>query len=49
MSLASFLATPVELLSRPGMLDRILALGMGAPAYPLPGPARPDLLAAIGD
>ena len=47
-SLASFLVTPDELFAEPGRLDRVLRLGAGAPQYPLPGPARPELLAAIG-
>ena len=49
LSLAALLATPTELFAEPGMLDRIIALGMGAPAYPLPGPDRGELLAAIAD
>jgi 2-polyprenyl-6-methoxyphenol hydroxylase-like FAD-dependent oxidoreductase len=47
-SLASLLASPAELYAQPGMLDRIIGLGMGAPRYPLPGPSRRDLLAAVG-
>jgi RecA/RadA recombinase len=31
----------------PGVLDRVVALGMAAPQYPLPGPARGELLDAI--
>ena len=48
-SLASFLATPDELFAQPGLLDRVLKLGAGAPQYPLPGPARQELLTAIAD
>jgi 2-polyprenyl-6-methoxyphenol hydroxylase-like FAD-dependent oxidoreductase len=46
-ALASFIATPDEVLSSPGVLDQVIALGMAAPQYPLPGPARGELLAAI--
>jgi 2-polyprenyl-6-methoxyphenol hydroxylase-like FAD-dependent oxidoreductase len=46
-SLSSFLVTPDELLARPGVLERVISLGMGAARYPLPGPTRPELLAAI--
>jgi len=44
---ASFIATPDEVLTQPGVLDRVVALGMTAPQYPLPGPARGELLDAI--
>jgi len=47
-SLGSLLATPDELFAEPGLLDRVLKLGAGAPRYPLPGPARQELLAAVG-
>jgi 2-polyprenyl-6-methoxyphenol hydroxylase-like FAD-dependent oxidoreductase len=46
-SLVSFIATADEVLGAPGVVDRVVALGMGAPQYPLPGPSRADLLAAI--
>jgi 2-polyprenyl-6-methoxyphenol hydroxylase-like FAD-dependent oxidoreductase len=46
-AVASFVATPDEALAQPGILDRVLALGMGAPQYPLPGPARGELLSAL--
>jgi 2-polyprenyl-6-methoxyphenol hydroxylase-like FAD-dependent oxidoreductase len=46
-SLASLLTTPTELLAEPGLLDRIIALGMNAPRYPIPGPDRRELLAAV--
>jgi 2-polyprenyl-6-methoxyphenol hydroxylase-like FAD-dependent oxidoreductase len=48
-SLASFLATPDEVFAEPGLLDRVLQLGARAPRYPLPGPTRQELLAAIGE
>jgi hypothetical protein len=44
---ASFIAAPDEVLAPPGVLDRVIALGMAAPQYPLPGPARGELLDAI--
>lgn len=47
-SIASLLAMPQEVLSRPGVLDKVLALGSNAPQYTLPGPGRAELLAAIG-
>ncbi|GIJ59373.1 hydroxylase [Virgisporangium aurantiacum] len=47
-SLASLLTTPADLYAEPGMLDRIVELGMRAPRYPLPGPDRRELLAAVG-
>ena len=46
-AVASFVATPDEALAPPGVLDRVIARGMGAPQYPLPGPARGELLGAI--
>jgi 2-polyprenyl-6-methoxyphenol hydroxylase-like FAD-dependent oxidoreductase len=46
--IACFLASPAEVLARPGMVDRIAAAGAGAPVYPLPGRTRAELLAAIG-
>jgi len=46
-AVASFIATPDEVLSPPGVLDRVIALGMAAPQYPLPGTARGELLHAI--
>jgi hypothetical protein len=46
-SVASFLAAPDEVLAPPGVLDRVIALGMAAPQYPLPGPGRGELLSAV--
>jgi 2-polyprenyl-6-methoxyphenol hydroxylase-like FAD-dependent oxidoreductase len=40
-------ALPEEVLARPGLLDRAVALGAGAPAHPLPGPGRAELLDAV--
>ncbi|HET7073135.1 MAG TPA: FAD-dependent oxidoreductase, partial [Mycobacterium sp.] len=47
LSITSFLATPDEVFATPGLLDRVLALGVTAPQYPLPGPSRAELLGAI--
>jgi 2-polyprenyl-6-methoxyphenol hydroxylase-like FAD-dependent oxidoreductase len=47
MSLVALLTTPPELFAQPGMLDRIMQLGAGAPQYPLPGPTRQTLLARL--
>ncbi|MFI5895929.1 FAD-dependent oxidoreductase [Actinoplanes sp. NPDC051513] len=46
-SIAAFIATPDEVLGGAGVIDRVRALGMGAPQYPLPGATRGELLAAI--
>jgi 2-polyprenyl-6-methoxyphenol hydroxylase-like FAD-dependent oxidoreductase len=46
-SIAAFLVAPDEVFAQPGVRDRVVALGMAAPQYPSPGPARPDLLAAL--
>ena len=47
-SIAAFIATPDEVFSEPGIVDRVIALGMGAAQYPLPGPTRGELLAVLG-
>ncbi|BBH70750.1 hydroxylase [Actinoplanes sp. OR16] len=47
-SLTAFIATPDEVFAGPGVVDKVVALGMGAPRYPLPGATRAELLAAIG-
>lgn len=49
LSLGSLLATPDELFAEPGLVDRVMKLGAGAPRYPLPGPTRQALLATIAD
>jgi flavin-dependent dehydrogenase len=46
-SIAAFIATPDEVLGGAGVVDRVRALGIGAPQYPLPGATRGELLAAI--
>jgi 2-polyprenyl-6-methoxyphenol hydroxylase-like FAD-dependent oxidoreductase len=47
-SIASLLATPDELLAEPGLAEKIMKLGGNAANYPLTGPRRRDLLAAVG-
>ncbi|XVV08817.1 tryptophan 7-halogenase [Actinoplanes sp. CA-131856] len=44
LRVAGFLETPDEVFARPGVRDRVLALGVSAPRYPLPGPGRAELL-----
>ena len=46
-SIAAFIATPDEVFGAAGVAERVVALGMGAPQYPLPGATRGELLAAI--
>jgi 2-polyprenyl-6-methoxyphenol hydroxylase-like FAD-dependent oxidoreductase len=46
-TVVAFLAPANEVLAEPGVLDRVMALGLGAPQYPLPGPTRAELLDAI--
>jgi 2-polyprenyl-6-methoxyphenol hydroxylase-like FAD-dependent oxidoreductase len=48
LSLLSLVATIDEVLAEPGMAEKIIQLGGHAPNYPLPGPRRRELLAAIG-
>ena len=47
-SVAALTATPADVLAEPGMLDKVIAVGSGAPRYSAPGPARAELLAAVG-
>jgi 2-polyprenyl-6-methoxyphenol hydroxylase-like FAD-dependent oxidoreductase len=47
VSIASMIATPDEVFATPALRDRILARGMSAPQYPLPGPSRAELLGAL--
>ena len=44
----TFVATPAQVFADPAVAGRILALGAGAPQYPMPGPNRAQLLATIG-
>jgi 2-polyprenyl-6-methoxyphenol hydroxylase-like FAD-dependent oxidoreductase len=45
--IASVTATPDEVFSQPGILDKVIALGAEAPQYSTPGAGRADLLAAL--
>ena len=45
--MAALLATPGQLFAEPSVVERIMALGAAAPRYPLPGPTRTELLAAV--
>ena len=47
MAVASFIATPDQVLATPGLRERVMALGMSAPQYPLPGASRAELLEAV--
>jgi 2-polyprenyl-6-methoxyphenol hydroxylase-like FAD-dependent oxidoreductase len=47
LDIMSVLATPDAVLARPRVFDRVIALGADAPRYPLPGPNRAQLLAAL--
>lgn len=47
LSVSGFLATPAEVFAEPGVRDRALRLGGSAPHYPMPGPVRSELLAAV--
>ncbi|MEU8819021.1 FAD-dependent oxidoreductase [Actinoplanes sp. NPDC048796] len=44
LTVAGFLEAPDEVFAKPGVRDRVLALGVSAPQYPLPGPDRAELL-----
>jgi 2-polyprenyl-6-methoxyphenol hydroxylase-like FAD-dependent oxidoreductase len=46
-SIGSLLATPAQVFADPAVAGRIIRLGAGAPQYPLPGPDRAGLLAAV--
>jgi hypothetical protein len=46
-AIVSFLKTPDELFTEPGLLDRTLQTARGAANYPVPGPSRAELLTAI--
>jgi 2-polyprenyl-6-methoxyphenol hydroxylase-like FAD-dependent oxidoreductase len=43
--IAGFVALSGDVFARPGVKQRALELGAGAPRYPLPGPTRAELLA----
>jgi hypothetical protein len=44
---AGLLVTAADLFDRPGVLDRVMALGAGAPQYLMPDPSRSELLSSI--
>jgi 2-polyprenyl-6-methoxyphenol hydroxylase-like FAD-dependent oxidoreductase len=46
-AVTSFLTSPAEVFAEPGVPERVAALGMGNPQYPLPGPSRRELLATL--
>jgi hypothetical protein len=45
--IALLLDTPQQAFADPAVAGRVLALGGGAPRYPLPGPSRAEVLDAI--
>ncbi len=47
VAIGALQATPPEVLAKPGLLDKVVALGANAPQYPVPGPARSELLAVV--
>jgi len=48
LAVAMLLTTADEVFTKPGMAERVMRLGAGAARYPLPGPDRQELLAAVG-
>ena len=48
LAVSMLLTTAEEVFTRPGMAERVMRLAAGAARYPLPGPDRQELLAAIG-
>jgi 2-polyprenyl-6-methoxyphenol hydroxylase-like FAD-dependent oxidoreductase len=48
VSVVGMLSTPDQVFARPGVIDRVMALGAAAPQYPLPGPARAEVLETLG-
>jgi 2-polyprenyl-6-methoxyphenol hydroxylase-like FAD-dependent oxidoreductase len=47
LEIVSMLSPPSEVLGRPGVAERAMAAGAGAPRYPLPGPDRRALLSVV--
>jgi hypothetical protein len=43
------LSSADEVFTQPGVAERVMRLGARAPRYPVPGPNRRELLAAIAD
>ena len=48
LSVAMLLSRADEVFAQPGVAERVMRLGAHAPRYPVPGPNRRELLAAIG-
>jgi 2-polyprenyl-6-methoxyphenol hydroxylase-like FAD-dependent oxidoreductase len=48
LDVVNLLATPAEVMARPGLAERVIALSAGAGRYALPGPDRAELLALVG-
>jgi 2-polyprenyl-6-methoxyphenol hydroxylase-like FAD-dependent oxidoreductase len=47
LALGSLLATADDVFAEPGIAEKVVELGGHAPNYPLPGPSRRELLAAV--
>ena len=47
VSIGALQATPPEVLAKPDLLEKVVALGANAPQYPAPGPTRTELLATV--
>jgi hypothetical protein len=47
VAIGQLIEGPADVFGRPGTMERTMALGGGAPPYPLGGPSRAELLAAI--
>jgi 2-polyprenyl-6-methoxyphenol hydroxylase-like FAD-dependent oxidoreductase len=47
LEIVAMLSPPSEVLGRPGVAERAMAAGGGAPRYPLPGPDRRALLSVV--
>jgi 2-polyprenyl-6-methoxyphenol hydroxylase-like FAD-dependent oxidoreductase len=45
--IAAFTTLSADVFARPGIRDRAITLGAGAPRYPLPGPTRAELLGSV--
>ena len=48
LDVVNLLASPTEVMARPGVAERVMTLSAGAPRYANPGPDRAELLALIG-
>ena len=42
------LATPADVLSRPGLADKIMAVAADREEFAMPGPSRADVLSLVG-